>query len=95
MKLYAPIGAARKSTSSIGTTKRSACITLASSSSAASTGYGVRAGHAADNLGMLKVARMVSTEVKGRTDRLNSASIMVSPIPSLSTLIAIVASLMS
>jgi hypothetical protein len=58
-------------------------------------GYGERVGHAADNLGMLKVARMVSTEVKGRTGRLNSASIMVSQIPSLFTLIAIVASLMS
>jgi hypothetical protein len=38
---------------------------------------------------------MVSTEVKGRTDRLNFASIMVSQIQSLFTLIAIVASLLS
>jgi hypothetical protein len=58
-------------------------------------GYGERVGHAADNPGVLKVVRMVSTEVKGRTDRLNFASIMVSQIQSLFTLIAIVASLLS
>jgi hypothetical protein len=56
---------------------------------------GVRVGHAAGNLGTLKAVLTVSTEVKGRTDRSNSASIMVNLIPSLSTLIAIVASLLS
>ena len=57
--------------------------------------YGARVGHAADNLGILRDVLTVSTEVKGRTDRLNSASIMVNLIPSLSTLIVIVASLLS
>ena len=54
------------------TIKKFVFITQADLSLEASTVFGVRAGHAADNLGMLKGVLIVFIVGKERTDRLNS-----------------------
>ena len=79
----------------IGMIKRFAIIAPVGSNSEVSVDSGVRAGLAADSLGMLRAAPMVSIVVREKTDKSSSVLTTESLILNLYTQTAIVASLMS
>jgi len=72
VRCYVQIGGVQKISMPTEMTKRFAFITQGDLSSAVSTASGAKAGPAADNLGMLRVAHTEFIVAKERTDRLNS-----------------------